>query len=327
MATLPEILQASELAISQNGEYPWPGGSVDNMPGNGTGVLLDGHSFTYWGIKRVKPSVAYPERAVTYSGFKIGGTPLTLAQVGTQPHSLSANLLTQLGEGTHNLYRENGCLYVGTIPLGNPFSASYRTTIKRDIKIITIHCCAAGGGGGGGAAFWRGWAGGSGAILVSVIDVTDFTSTYPLVITIGSGGSGGVYYGGNGQNGTDLVISSTHPSHNGTITVHAGTGGKCGGSSNGQGLGGSRITITEGSTLQNIFEVLVDGAGTDGDTGTPPIGGQPQTWMYTDPNPALTQIYTSQSINPINIGSGGDGSPSAVADGYSGKPGALFIYY
>ena len=332
MSTLPEILQASELAISQNGTYPVPDKSMDTLL-NVPGILIGGQTLTQRGIKRVKPSAHsfLSANTTTYPGFKIGGTAMTLANVGTQPHSCdSSHVLISFGPGTISLYNQNGYLYAGNNTLGSLEAASYLTVNKRGIKYVIIHACAGGGGGGGGSGMFKGWAGASGAVYIAIINLSPFTIDEPLVITIGSGGAGRNYLQNErGETGGATTISSIHATYHGTLVISGGTGGKMGGTSEGQGIGGQAAYYNGGASLPGVIHSLLqpgEGVGADGGTGNPPLGGPLPVYSYLDPNPAATNVLSSQSFDASLIGSGGDGG-AAFGAGQAGKPGSVYIYY
>lgn len=329
--TLSEILQASELAVVSNGEYAWPSGSLE--PLGSEGVLLNGSTLSALGIKHVKTSwhELLEDQYERYDGFKIGGEPIVLSKVGTQPHSghLFHNHLIKLSTpSTFSLYRNTD----GTVQVVNDISGENYTigaalsapfsTRQRNVSFIIVHICGAGGGGGGGGGVHRGKGGGSGSILVALIDIRLFSQDAPLVFEIGAGGSSGEGKG-VGEDGEDgkitYVRSKLLDSETVVATVFPGKGGD-GGSGN-PGSGGGLPTIPD--NLDALIRPLLRATGNPGNGQYGGILRLSET--YTDPTREQSVLSTSRSF-PMGNGNGGNGGDLYV-NGVNGQNSSVYIYY
>lgn len=333
---LSDILQASELAVCQNDVYPVPDNSMDTLL-NVSGILVGGQTLTQRKIKRVKPSQHsfLSAQTTTYSGFKIGGNPIILANVGTQPHSHSAlrclgvyAAAAQSGFMAQIYLSSIGKLMVNNVAVGNATNDPYLTTANRGIKFIIVHVCGAGGGGGGGGRYNDGKGGGSGSVYTAIVNITSFTGASPLKIVVNPGGTpgGGRPDAGNGVDGDPSYIRGGTPFGYTDIgvTIPAGAGGD--GGAGDPGVGGAMPTIAADWENHILYTLsLTAGSGGSSQNG----GGLPNS-IYTDPNPSETAVHTNQSFsaNPY-YGQGGRGGDQAWngTDGERGHGGAVYIYY
>lgn len=359
MLTLTDILQASEIALSLGRQNGWPAGSLKQM-NTSSGVLLNGHTLAEVETQVVKASnsvkAGQNECVHTYQSFMMAGTPITLANIGTQPYSTTLadnNLLYAEGPAASksrinvDLWREaNGILMSnknneGNVALGAAENANYATVRRRGLRYIIVNICGAGGGGGRAAGAVNGWGAGSGSVAAVIIDMLPFTSAHRLSIQIPGGGDPGNWDGDKRDNGDDantLVLMSTSPTATGQIEICGGQGGKSAGTGvNGQGMGGGAPIITgtgDGSLRSKVgFLVSENGVSAPGTSGSSARydPGMLPAYNYIDPNPSEISISTSQSFNNGSVGSGGAGGfwkgSGAAQNGHRGKPGAIRIYY
>lgn len=332
MANIHEILEASELALQSGGEYPWPANSIEDF--GGTGIKLDGLSLSARHIKRVKPSSHsfLTNHKKTYQGVKINGTPLTMAEAGTQPHSVSVvnnTLVSYCGAKTIYLYTHadgnlrSVCNGTTTI-LTNHLYDSYLTTIRRNVQYCILHIFGAGGGGGGGGSTNDGKGGGGGSVLAAIINTAIFDILHPLIITLGAGGEGGIgqFNARDGQNGSDTKLSCSMI--DGDVIISSGGGGGSGGAGS-PGNGGTTPFIP--STWVKYMHLLSSSAG---NAGSGQNGGGLANVSYTDPNAAAIVVNTNQSFASALHNTGGNGGAWGAfggSDGADGAPGCVVLYY
>jgi hypothetical protein len=197
--------------------------------------------------------------AATATAPASGGTFVTSSNIGSQ----SVNFATTAGNG--GVTSVNSLSGAVSLPIGvqgQAFTSSGTFTIPANITNLKVTVVGGGGGGSSDTNPQSGKGGGAGGAAISYL--TGLTPGNTLTVTVGAGGSGGVFGSATGNNGSASTVSSGTqsittitagggfggpPSGNpgsggtssgGTINITGG-GGAAGAGGNGSGMGGSSI--------------------------------------------------------------------------------------
>jgi len=200
-----------------------------------------------------------------------------------------------------------------------------------NLKTPAVEYLVVAGGGGGGGSFGGG--GGAGGLLQGIIPVTNSTS---YTVTVGSGGTAGVYNAGSptiGANGTYSAFSSITSTgggaggaYNGQSGLGGGSGGGTGSSSGSAIVGGKATQFGQGNNggTGGVAVAVNAGAG-GGGAGTVGQAGSGDTSNYGgyagDGGSGISSSISGTVTTYAGGGGGGGYSGSSVPAGVGGAGG------
>jgi hypothetical protein len=230
-------LQNGELAINITDRKMWIGnaslnpvkimGTIANQAANS--VSITGGTITGVTVGATTKSAA------TTSSLTVGGTSITSFDT-TNTLASNSNSIIPTSDAVKT--------YIDTFSLGRLRSISSFTTAgtanwtKTSLDINKVHVICVGGGGGARA---YSECGGAGGYAEGVYDVSGLALNATVLVTVGAGGAGGVYFGFSGAGATTsfgLYISATGGSGSSNPDQHTGGLGGIGQGGQINGYGG-----------------------------------------------------------------------------------------